>query len=279
MLDRTGRLGREPTQCERRVGRGRGREAADGARLGARGDGLLRAFCAARSAAATNFSGQPIGSSKGDPARRGSDANGGGGGGGGGGSSSSSASLAASASHSSEVGSSTTASVGALQAPTSAAPPLRWRRVRCVALAGGAGHETTEYALKVSLVGWCDEWSEWIPRSSARLRAPTGRASVGPLVQSRSSSETAELPRGSGASPLSHHLISYASAPSSTAPSSTAPSSSAPSSSSSASGSGRPSRRRHRTHRHHRRPHRLLLPRGKLADLADLRHCRQPRRA
>ena len=40
--------------------------------------------------------------------------------------------------------------------------------------------ESTEHALKVALVGWCAEWSEWVPRSSPRLRLATGRAVAGP---------------------------------------------------------------------------------------------------
>lgn len=42
--------------------------------------------------------------------------------------------------------------------------------------------EVTEAALQLRLVGWCEEWSEWVPRSSPRIRRPTGKATAGPLA-------------------------------------------------------------------------------------------------
>ena len=54
------------------------------------------------------------------------------------------------------------------------ADPSRWHEAQVL--------ECTEHAVKVSLVGWCAEWSEWVPISSARLRAATGLAIAGPLA-------------------------------------------------------------------------------------------------
>ena len=38
--------------------------------------------------------------------------------------------------------------------------------------------ELTEHAVKVSLLGWCAEWAEWMPLPSPRIRAATGDAAA-----------------------------------------------------------------------------------------------------
>ena len=52
-------------------------------------------------------------------------------------------------------------------------PPV-WRE--------GSVADVSEHAVQVALHGWCAEWSEWISRSSSRLRASHGDAADGPLA-------------------------------------------------------------------------------------------------